>query len=247
MSQWLTKRIAGFRTEAAASGFEEDVFGTVEGWPLLGFSRESEEKPVVYLSSGMHGDEPAGVEAMLEVFRSDLLDERFSWRICPVLNPVGLALGTRENGDGIDLNRDYLSPKSLEVRKHRAWLEARRIPELFLSLHEDWESSGFYYYEIADQEGDELHQGLRKVVEPFMPMEPSENIDDHVTRETGWIHHPASPDRPEDWPEAIFLAEQGCPRSYTLETPSSLQMEKRVSTHVAVVGYLLEQAKLTKT
>jgi protein MpaA len=237
--EWLTEILGDLRAAAGEKGFAEEVYGEVEGWPLVAFSRESPGAPVVYLSSGMHGDEPAGVEALLEILRSGLLDDRFTWRLCPLLNPTGLALGTRENFEGEDLNRDYLSLRSEEVRAHCRWLDLWAPPTMLLSLHEDWESSGFYYYEIALQDRPSCYEGLRKAAETVIPMEATAIIDEHATREPGWIYHPARPDRAEEWPEAIYLAEQGCPHSYTLETPSSRPREERVRCHFAVVEFLL--------
>jgi murein tripeptide amidase MpaA len=65
-------------------------------------------------------------------------DARAVWFLCPLLNPVGLAHGTRENAGGLDLNRDYLHPASTEVRAHTAWLQRQPRFDLALILHEDW-------------------------------------------------------------------------------------------------------------
>ena len=240
MSEWLQTWLRNFRDDAARQGFTEEVLGEVGAWPLVALTRETPGKPVVYFSAGMHGDEPAGVEALGEILRGGLLDDRFSWRLCPAINPTGLALGTRENAAGVDLNRDYLQAATEEVSLHRAWLDRVGPPAVFLSLHEDWESTGFYFYEIALAEGESCYPGIRAAAEKVMPIEPEPLIDDHETREPGWIFHPAVPDRMEEWPEAIYLAEQGCPLSFTLETPSSRLLAERVQCHVEVVRYLLE-------
>lgn len=64
----------------------------------------------IYLIAGVHGDEPEGVF---------ILDKLFSWLkiqnlakptiVIPVINPDGLALNTRVNGNAIDLNRNWPS------------------------------------------------------------------------------------------------------------------------------------------
>lgn len=240
MSGWLKDQLAQVRAGAAQCGFAEEVLGTIEDWPLLVLSREVRGRPTVYLSAGMHGDEPAGVEALVGLLREGVLDHRFGWRLCPFLNPTGLARGTRENGDGVDLNRDYLRAQTREVSLHRAWLDRVGPPALFLSLHEDWEATGFYFYEIALAEGTSCYEGIKAAAERVLPIEPERRIDGHDTREPGWIFHPAVPDLEDAWPEAIYLAEQRCPLSFTLETPSSRPLDERVSCHVGVVRYLLE-------
>ena len=239
MREELEDVLREIRAGARRQGFAEEVLGEVGGWPLLALTRETPGRASVYLSSGIHGDEPAGVWAMAEILRAGLLDERFSWRLCPVLNPTGLARGTRENAEGHDLNRDYLQARSPEVRWHRKWLERLGPPGLFLSLHEDWEATGFYYYEIALHDQPTCYEGVRQAAESVLPMEPESEIDGHGTRAPGWIYHPARPDRKDAWPEAIFLSHQGCPLSYTLETPSGRALSQRVRCHLEVVRFLL--------
>ena len=232
--------LRGFQEEARRHDFAVETFGQVGSWPLLALTRETSGAQTVYLSAGVHGDEPAPVEALLALLRAGVFDERFSWRICPVLNPTGLSLGTRENGEGVDLNRDYLLQQSAEVRAHRVFLESSAVPLAMISLHEDWESSGFYYYEISLKNSNSCYDGVRRAAEKVMPMELEKMIDGHETEKPGWIYHVAKPDRAEEWPEAIFLAEQGCPRSFTLETPSALPLAERVRCHTSVVEHLLD-------
>ena len=128
---------------SALRGFESKTFGEIGGFPLVASSKGDSSKPCIYLSSGIHGDEPSGPQALFGLLNEDFFDDRFHWLICPVLNPAGLEAGTRENLGGIDLNRDYCLCESEEVSSHIAWLEKQVIPQLFVSLHEDWESSGF--------------------------------------------------------------------------------------------------------
>ena len=69
----------------------------------------------ILLWSQMHGDEPSATPALLdlahwlvrsssEVARTVL--DRLSLRIVPMLNPDGAHAFTRENAQGIDINRD---------------------------------------------------------------------------------------------------------------------------------------------
>lgn len=219
-----------------AAGAERELLCEVEGFPIYAYSllREASER-TVYLSSGMHGDEPAGPAALLELVQDGLLEESCSWYICPVLNPTGLAAGTRENFQGVDLNRDYLQKKTVEIAAHSAWLVDKNI-DFAVSLHEDWESTGFYFYEINQiEDRPQRYQRMVDALIPVMKMEPSALIDDHSVREPGWIYHGCEPDEPTNWPEAIYLAKNGCPLSFTFETPSSVALEQRVLAHKVAV------------
>ena len=200
------------------------------------------EAPSVYLSAGIHGDEPAGPLAVLEMMEGGVFDSSRSWMICPALNPGGLVLHTRENRRGADLNRDYFQVTSLEVAAHSRWLARQAVPDLFVSLHEDWESQGFYFYEInLGQDRPEVAEAIFSAVAPVFPKESGELIDGHEVRGPGWIYHCAEADLPDAWPEAIWLAKRGCPLSFTFETPSQARLVERTRAHIAAFRELLAQ------
>jgi hypothetical protein len=224
-----------FREAAEAGGFfatklTESSAGEVTAW-----ERPSPGKRV-YLSAGIHGDEPAGPLALLELLHGGFFDSGIHWILCPALNPAGLATGRRENGEGRDLNRDYWLRETLEVACHAAWLDTLATPDLFISLHEDWETTGFYFYEINLREDLPARaETILTAVGHWFHPEAGPDIDGHEVREAGWIYHAAEPDLPEGWPEAIYLAKLGCPLSFTFETPSRAALKSRVAAHVAAV------------
>ncbi len=231
-----------FALEAEAAGFLPQLLAELEDGSLMAWERPA-DGPRVYLSAGIHGDEPAGPLALLDLLRSGFFGSRFHWMICPALNPSGLAARCRENAQQVDLNRDYCIRSTAEVAAHSGWLAARSAPDLFISLHEDWESTGFYFYEINLGEDDP--ERARKIIAatgPWFLPEPGPEIDGHESREPGWIYHAAEPDLPEGWPEAIYLAKQGCPLSFTFETPSHAALESRVAAHVAAVKAAVDSA-----
>lgn len=224
-----------------AGGASRELLCEVGGFPIYGYSllREESER-TVYLSAGVHGDEPAGPLALLSLMKNGLLDSPCSWYICPLLNPTGMCAGTRENAQGVDLNRDYLLRRTVEVCNHAEWLDGKRI-DFAISLHEDWESTGFYFYEINQAEDrPERYARMVEAVREFMVMEPELEIDGHGIREQGWIYHGCDADEPENWPEAIYLAKRGCPLSFTFETPSGLDLDLRVRSHAAAVMAALD-------
>lgn len=234
------KLIEDFDHALLSAGASRETICEVGGFPVNVYRRENGERDKFYISSGIHGDEPAGPLALLELVRSGLLSSQADWYICPILNPTGLAAGVRENADGVDLNRDYLKFNTVEVQAHAKWLETVQA-DLAISLHEDWESTGFYYYEINQLEDKpERYEHIVEAVTQHMPMEPMNLIDDHDVRLPGWIYHCCDADEPGHWPEAIYLAKRGCPLSFTFETPSSVNLEIRVKSHVSAVNALLE-------
>ena len=77
----------------------------------------------IYISTGIHGDEPAGPLAALRLIRDNQWPAHAEIVLLPCLNPIGFANNKRENDQSIDLNRDYLQPKAAETQAHIAWLE----------------------------------------------------------------------------------------------------------------------------
>ena len=228
--------LPAFAKAAEARGFAactlmETAAGPLQTWERAGTG------PTVYLSSGIHGDEPAGPLALLDLLAGRLFDEDCHWLLCPALNPTGLAAGSRDNEAGIDLNRDYRLVRSPEVATHRTWLASQPRPEFFLSLHEDWEATGFYLYEInLGRDVPHRARGIVDAVRPWFPPEAGPEIDGHSPREAGWIYHEAEADVPDGWPEAIHLAKLGCSLSFTFETPSHATLASRVAAQCAATN-----------
>ena len=89
--------------------------------------------------AGIHGNETAGllaVPAILDLLESDAPEAR-AWDVTIIApaNPVGVAHGSRYNGDGCDLNRDFGEPRTREARLIRDFIVAQP-PDLIASLHE---------------------------------------------------------------------------------------------------------------
>jgi len=227
--------LEAFGKAAECQGFEAQPLARLVSGPLMAWELPG-DGPRIYLSAGIHGDEPAGPLALLELMREGYFTSNAHWLICPALNPDGLASASRENAAGEDLNRDYWKRQHSETAAHVEWLTSRPPPDLFISLHEDWETSGFYLYEINLQsDSPQQTRAIIDAVRPWFPPEQGPLIDGHECREDGWIFHAAEADVPEGWPEAIFLAHLGCPLSFTFETPSKAALADRVAAHVAAV------------
>ncbi len=103
--------------------------------------------PLVSLSAGVHGDEPAAPWALLTIVRDGLLDPRFGYRIWPCLNPTGYAGGTRENAEGADVNRSFSRGGTTPEARTVFTANRDRRFVLALDLHEDFEAEGCYVYE----------------------------------------------------------------------------------------------------
>ncbi|MEO5959129.1 MAG: M14 family metallocarboxypeptidase [Opitutaceae bacterium] len=226
------------RIEAAApaAAFRVERFGEIAGVPLLALTkRTSGVRPRIYLSAGIHGDEPAPPLALLDLLERRAFDDRAVWFICPLLNPAGFLRRTRENAEGIDLNRDYKALRSGEIQAHAGWLQRQPNFDLALCLHEDWESTGYYLYELNPTQRPSLARAMIEAAANACPVETATVIDGRTIAEPGIIRPVTDPLLRELWPESIYLRAHHTTLSYTLESPSALPLAQRVAAHRAAI------------
>lgn len=191
--------------------------------------------PRIYISAGIHGDEPAGPVAALALLESSkTLPDADLWLI-PCLNPEGIRRNHRSHPSGIDLNRDYRDPRSPETAGHVEWLRSLPRLDLTLLLHEDWESHGFYAYELNGVGQPSLARQIVGAVRRVCPIDESPLIDGRSVSEPGIIRPDFDPEVRPEWPEALWLGVHKCPLGYTLEAPSDWPLGVRVQALVAAV------------
>jgi len=104
--------------------------------------------------------------------------EGFHMTIFPILNPDGLARGTRGNADGLDLNRDYRNPKSSEIAGHIDALKTLGRFDAAMMLHEDYEGIGAYLYELNEMLPPLLGQNIITAMGLHVPIDLRPEIED---------------------------------------------------------------------
>lgn len=231
-------------TVAHLNGWTSEVFREQAGFKWFALHRpasataNSQLITRLYLSAGIHGDEPAGPLAALELLRANSWPDNADITLLPCLNPIGFTLNQRENAQGIDLNRDYRTQKSNEVKAHIAWLARQPQFDAYFCLHEDWEASGFYLYEQNPEGRPSLADKILNAVKIVCPVDHSEIIEGRPAK-AGVIRPAIVPAERPDWPEAIYLISQKSRLGYTLEAPSDFLLSRRVNAlAAAVVGAL---------
>ena len=192
----------------------------------------------VYLSTGIHGDEPAGPLAARRLLQDNAWPPGLDLWLCPCLNPTGYAFNRRENREGLDLNRQYRAPEAEETVAHVKWLRHQPGFDLCLCLHEDWEAHGFYVYELNPDKQPSLAEPMIARVGEVCPIDMSEVIEGRPAH-NGIIRPSIDPNTRPDWPEAFFLVAEKTRLSYTLEAPSDFPLETRVAALVAGVDTAL--------
>jgi murein peptide amidase A len=227
---------AQIETAARSQGFRVERFGEITNLPLLALTKRTRgRRPRIYLSAGIHGDEPAPPLALLELIQRGVFDPRAVWFLCPLLNPVGFTCRTRENAEGIDLNRDYKVLRSLEIQAHARWLRSQPNFDLAICVHEDWEATGYYIYELNPTDRPSLARAMLDAVRPVCPIETATVIDGRTIAEPGIIRPIADPLLRDAWPETIYLRAHHTQLGYTIESPSSRPLAQRIAAHCAAI------------
>lgn len=127
-----------------------------------GTSESGQDIPLIKIGNGstivlgwsqMHGNESTTTKAVFDFLR--FIDQRdhfqpaikvfldtYSFYIFPILNPDGAKLYTRENANGVDLNRDAQNLSQKESQCLRKVFDALK-PDLCLNLHDQRSIYGF--------------------------------------------------------------------------------------------------------
>jgi len=228
-----TDLINRVREAAVFEGFKACTFGRTASHELIVLTRSGKpDGPHIYISTGIHGDEPAGPEAIFRLLKDSACLPRATWTIFPLLNPEGYNRNTRENADGLDLNRDYLHPTAIESIAHRAAIDKLGGVDLTLSLHEDWEATGFYLYELNSTGKEGIARAALRAAAGVGPIDLSETIDKHAAKNGVIRATDSTLDDRDDLPEQIYLYKHTTRLSYTFETPSGIDLETRVRMQV---------------
>ena len=103
-------------------------------------------KVPIYVQGGIHGNEYEGVDAAIDTIEKfattprgqdatiDDIRDRAVLVFNPIQNPDGRVAGTRANGNGFDLNRDFLTQSQSETRTSITLMK-RWLPPEMLDLH----------------------------------------------------------------------------------------------------------------
>lgn len=193
--------------------------------------------PAVAIAAGVHGDEPAGAWALLELVESGALDPSFAYRFWPCTNPTGFDAGTRASVDGVDVNRTF--GRGGQSPEARAIITANRDRKFALSLdlHEDADAVGFYCYEYGGGDvGTAVVGALEAAGLPIDPLVETFDTagplrDAHCTRERGRIaaDHRTEAALLSGLSYSLAIARNAARHTLTFETPSRVPWETRLA------------------
>jgi len=189
--------------------------------------------PKLGLFSGIHGDEWRIIKHV-ENIMNKYSDSMSAYLYIPQCSPSAVEKKTRENENGVDLNRSFIkSPTIKEAQELVSALQPFTF-DLCIDFHEDPEDSpnaGVYLYDSENIEGSEILKSFRDQVKKVAPL--FTGIDDSSDTGLGRManegYRPSLPPEKDNDGNYIYdgyldfwaLIEGKTKRWLTLEVPTS--------------------------
>ncbi|KIE59224.1 deacylase [Methylacidiphilum kamchatkense Kam1] len=236
---WVQKKITSLSKKL---GWKKKHLATIGKYPITALfsSAPSPSTKHVYLSAGIHGDEPAGVLALIEWLENlASAPSHYQFTVIPLINPWGLKHNSRLNEQGIDLNRAFHKADLSPIKEIRLFLENRTPFDLALILHEDYDAHGVYLYETPANLC--LGKKILEEVSKLCAIDTRPKIEGRK-HNGGVLSRPVKKSwfEKNGYPEAIYFYFQlGCKKIYTIETPSEWDIAKRVQAHLSAINTAL--------
>ena len=262
--QPLKKNASGHRLIKSGQVITEA--GTYPIYAVLTHNYPS-ELPRIILSAGIHGEEPAGVYALLEFMNRDIAGylRHFSFLILPSLNPYGFIRGVRYGSNAADLNRSFDDGAGLpEIVAVKDLLHQFPGPyRLAIDLHEtdtymprgetfsvENIPTGFYMYETTPDGRPVLGPAILEALHTAgYPITKRRSVYGAECR-NGLIpaispNAPEYPTLPEfngtlDW---YMLKKNYTQHSITTETPTAWPLRRRIAAHKKALISALDHLK----
>lgn len=129
--------------------FSYNICGySVEQRPIYYYTIGEGEKKILIIG-GLHGDEPKGTYACLELIetlsKNSSLTEKYTFIVIPLCNPDGAQYYKRRNSNNIDLNRDFYA-KSQPETSAIINLYNKHKPIILIDVHESQGSMPLIIY-----------------------------------------------------------------------------------------------------
>lgn len=199
----------------------------------------------VYLSAGIHGDEPGATEGLVAWAEGNVRSLRARpFVIFPCLNPWGLLNNSRLNADHHDLNRQFHHDADSMIRALKQLIAGHWF-SVALTLHEDYDGQGVYIYEVK-RRAPFWAEDLLEIARPILPIEGRTKIDGRASR-SGIVRPKINPKKFPMLPEAVWLHLHHSERTFTIETPSEFALDARIAAHAAIITECVRRSPALST
>jgi protein MpaA len=227
------------------AGWHTQRVGEVWGYPFFRVQRAGRSgAPTVLLAGGMHGEEPAGVEAVLRWMEQQQAPRwPVNWLVLPCINPYGWERNRRTNAQRRDINRQFRNLSDCPEAELVKQLVGGKRFLVSMEFHEDVGASGYYLYELRAGPpylGERILAAVRRVV----PLNRERVIEGNRVTAPALIRREATRQalrRRRRWPMAFHLFVNCTAHVLGSETAvQSLPVERRARAHTTALAAALE-------
>lgn len=214
----------------------------------------------VLISAGIHGEEPAGVYALLKFLEEDVQDflDDYRFMVFPCINPFGFEHNHRFSPAGLNINRQFgIKTVCREANAVVMTLVQKMGRDRFIctiDLHEtdpnfvgegfkpEDNPKGFYMWEVCPDRGLRIGDRVIESIEEVVPVCKWDSI--YKDKNSGGvIWYPEGCGNPvyaQGTTLEAYLNANYTSQSFTLETPCGWHMNQRIFAHRAALRKILE-------
>lgn len=243
-----------WRAVAKTAKLQMRSFCEAGGYPVYFLqTKKFPQRGGIYISAGIHGDEPGATEALITWAEANLQNlANGDFLIFPCLNPWGLIHNNRLDSEGRDLNRLFHHDEIGMIHSLKTTIRDCCFA-IALTLHEDYDGQGFYLYEIAKaakaskfaKDDPYFGEELLKIVASILPVDSRPKIDGRKLTKPGLFRRRLNRKVFEKmgFPEAVWLHLHHAAHTLTFETPSEFSLEQRVKAQVALINHCVKRQR----
>ena len=196
-------------------------------------------EPRLCVFSGVHGNEPAAVEAVLR-FAESLAKDRtlypgLNLTIVPLVNPWGWARNLRRNSSNHDISRSFVTTPSAEGEIVKALLKEERCT-VVADLHGDSTKQAFHVISFDNADLSVAKLITRDVAARGLPLRKGapEGVFHRLDKDAINTARPSL---------GLYARRNGVPQVYTIQSPREIEIETRVGIHLLALDRLARSVK----
>jgi len=197
---------------------------------LISRKSPEETKRRVFINGGLHGDEPGGVESVIEYLKklgeNPSLFPDMELDFIPLVNPSGWANCNRFTANNVDINRQFHENVGQEIKLLSEFLRYERY-DLMIDLHEDPRDhvDAFYIVTYGNDDLSVIQKAVNSIKELGYNLRP-------FKRTTGYFNvKKKKMPKLKNKTFMLYARENYGDVVYQVETPTILTMKERIKQH----------------
>lgn len=239
----VVRDLASLQVRIQAAGLPVSQIGRIEvdgAWlPVFALRRTVNGARRLCVFSGVHGNEPAAVEAALR-FAELLAKDRTLYpgvniTIVPLVNPWGWARNLRRNSSNHDISRTFVGTPSVEGEIIKTLLKSERCSVL-ADLHGDSNKQAFHVITFDNADLSVAKSITRDVAARGLPLRKG-------APEAVFHRHDKDAINTARPGLGLYARRNGVAEVYNIQSPREIEIEMRVGVHGLALDRLARSVK----